>query len=299
VESPRSVLKSLDPSSDEIAKPNATHLKKPKIDEPFTKLQKPTPSTASQNFQVIGVNPSKTVFSKAEFVKLQKTLCPEGQPLVLVQDKSTKGSVEEFILGAELMNRLEDEEITEDELRDCSAYLFHGGDSTRPMAIPLSSLMGQSDDLSLVDALLNVNDPYQDTIEVHARQYLIAAMINANILGLKDTELASETVRRIPEKFRKPALNVALFSCADQKKPTLAQQLLEWGANPNAQQVDDELSVLGVAIRHFNEPMIRVLLDYSADPLTETGTDISAVELVKTEPYKNLAPLFAKFAAAL
>ncbi len=284
--------------SDTMSSPYAMSQKNAKIDSALNKLQRPNSTVAPQTFQVVGANPTKTVFSKAEFVNLQKTLCPEGQPLVLVQEKSTSGSVERFILGTNLMDRVEDDEITEDHLKNFNAYLFHGGMTAKPTAVPLACLMGNGDELSLVDALLSVNSPHQDTSEVYARQCLIAAMLFSSVFGFDDAKLAADLVQKVPERYRKSALDRALFSCAGQERPTLAQRLLDWGANPNAQQVDDELSVLGVAIRHFNEPLIHTLLAYGADPLTETGTDISAVELVKTEPYKKLLPLFEKYATA-
>ena len=253
--------------------------------------------SASKVIQVIGADTSKTMFTPSEFSAMQKSLCREGQPLVLVRDRKAAGSTESFILGAKQMKRFNQGKVTLQDILSLDAYLFHERNTSHPARVSLASLYEHDEDIALIDALLGVNGAREPKIGIYSRQCMIAAMLLSKTLGFTDTGMGTKVMKSVPQKFQKDALDAALVTCAGEKGATLGQHLLEWGASPDAVDTDDEVSVLGSAIRRFDEPMIRLLLNHGADAHKETDTDVTAAELVKIEPYVRLSWLFSELLA--
>jgi hypothetical protein len=284
--------------NDAMLSAEAPEAKRAKIDQSSGGKPKPEWPIKNQNYQILGAGSSKTLFNAAEFGTLQKKLCREGQPLVLVKSKPTTGPIDVFILGSEYMRRVDGGEVSHKDLSEAQAFLFHVANPKRPDVVFLSSLMASDPGLNLLDALLAVNSLHQSAFEAQKRQYLIAAMMSAGVLEVTDPFMATQVLKRIPETSKQEGLDAALLDCVGHKNPSVAKQLLHWGADANAVDPDDSFSVLGSAIRHLNEPIVRVLIEHGADPHKETATDCSAVDLVQSEPYQRFTSLLERDPAA-
>lgn len=260
---------------------------------------KPESPEAPKSYQVIGADQKKTLFTKSEFVNLQKTLGPEGQPLVLVETAANNGHAAKYVLGAKMMSYLTEGKVTKEELLCFDAVLFHSGVAKPSSKVALRSLLEQANGFGLVDALLGINMQSQNDLQVGTRQILVAAMLGTGVIGFVEPKLSEELIKNISQDLRSVSLNAALFNCVPQTDLKMANLLLRWGASANAIHQDDEFSVLGSAIRFLNEPLVELLLKHGADPLHESDTDVSAVELVKWQPYDKLAYLFANLSTAL
>jgi hypothetical protein len=284
--------------SDQMVGPKSSPAGATKRERVLDCKPKPESFEMPKNYQVIGATPKKTVFSKSEFIQLQKSLCPEGQPLVLIVGGARTPQVEKYVLAAEIIRRFNLGELSKEELLSYDAVLFHGGTVKQSAKVSLRSLFYQGNGLGLIDGLLGINVPTQNDLQVGTRQFLVAAMLNTGILGFFDPQLAEEIVKKVSEEMRSASLDAALLACVAQTDLKMAKQLLSWGASANSVHPDDELTILGIAIRFLNEPLVGLLLEHGADPLTESDTDVAAVELVKSAPYDKLAYLFEKFATA-
>jgi hypothetical protein len=262
--------------------------------------KKMAPRDSHWNIQIIGAGPYKTLFNASEYIRLKKSICKEGQPLVLIQTNEESGTSNKFILGATQLRLYDEGSIPLQGLLKFDAFIFNDKPALKSQAIPLASLVGNDKkDAVLLDALLGVNARYQQPApEIYKRQYVIAAMLYEYMLGFCDQSLAEKLIRAIPRKYKQDALNAAMFYCFGEKGSAIAKHLLDWGADPNAVDPDDDISLLGRSMRHFDEPMIRLLLGRGADPYRETDTDVPAVQLVQTERFEKLSPLFAKFMTA-
>lgn len=245
--------------------------------------------------QIFGALPGKTVYTAADAHALRREFCFFGQPLILFRSVAAEKS--QYFLGREVIERLEDRSMSPLDLRKLDV-IFSYRKLDADLVLPSGNLATVYDNINLSYCLLGFNLPPSQASELAGNIYVTAALASNHLLPPLDQKVALQWIEKIPKNVRQEALDAALFSAIHANNVTLCETLLSWGANPNGLREDDELTALGVAIRHDHKEVVQLLLKRGADPKLDAGSDIPALDLIKNPRFTHLMPVFAEFVRA-
>lgn len=141
----------------------------------------------------------------------------------------------------------------------------------------------------ILASLLDVSEGSYPEPDQYTARMLVAALVHTGSLGRDETSIGEEMKNAVAKFEAQNAIDGALLWCSGEMGARVAQVFIDWGANPDIYDTDDEVSALCRAVITRDEPMIRCLLKNGADPKKETDTTASALELVRHGQYASMA----------